>query len=217
VLICAGRTDTGVHAIGQVAHFDTHAERSSRSWILGSNSNLPADISVGWAQPVPETFHARFSARARRYRYVILNLPYRSALFRQRAAWYHRSLNVKLMAEAATCLVGEHDFSSFRGIDCQAKSPVRTIYELTVERYGDFVVLEIEANAFLHRMVRNIAGVLMAVGSGERPVHWVQEVLANRNRTLGGVTAPPQGLYLLRVVYAPEFGLPVSDTKGLWG
>jgi tRNA pseudouridine38-40 synthase len=216
-LICAGRTDTGVHAIGQVVHFDTHAERSPRSWILGSNSNLPADLSVVWAQPVPNTFHARFSARTRRYRYVILNRSYRSALFRQRAAWCYRPLNVKPMAEAAACLLGEHDFSSFRGIDCQAKSPVRTIYELTVERYGDFVVLEIEANAFLHRMVRNIAGVLMAIGGGERPVHWMQEVLASRNRALGGVTAPPQGLYLLRVVYAPEFGLPVPDPRGLRG
>lgn len=215
-LSCAGRTDAGVHATGQVVHFDTHAERSPRSWILGSNSNLPADISIVWAQLVPETFHARFAALARRYRYVIINRPFRSALLRQRAAWCHEPLNFQWMIEAANPLIGEHDFTSFRGIDCQAKSPVRTVHELTVERHADFIVLEIEANAFLHHMVRNIAGVLLAIGSGEQPIYWAQEVLAARNRALGGVTAPPEGLYLAKVRYAEEFSLPAPRSASLW-
>lgn len=214
-LVCAGRTDAGVHATGQVVHFDTRAERSPHSWVLGSNSNLPADISVVWVQAVSETFHARFSALARRYRYVIINRPFRSALLRQRAAWCHETLNVQWMIEAAGSLIGEHDFTSFRGIDCQAKSPVRIVYDLTIERHGDFIVLEIEANAFLHHMVRNIAGVLLAIGSGERPIYWVQEVLTARNRALGGVTAPPEGLYLARVRYAEEFSLP-APRSALW-
>jgi len=207
-VICAGRTDAGVHGIGQVVHFDTQAERSPRSWVLGSNSNLPADIGVIWAKPVPETFHARFSALARRYRYVILNRPYRSALWRQRAAWCYKPLTAEWMAAAAAQLVGEHDFTSFRAAGCQARSPVRTVYALTVARQGDCIVLEIEANAFLHHMVRNIAGVLMAIGGGERPVRWAREVLKIRDRSLGGVTASPEGLYLLQVRYAAEFGLP---------
>lgn len=216
-VICAGRTDSGVHGSGQVVHFDTPAERAPRSWVLGSNANLPADICLQWAKPVPKTFHARFSALARRYRYVILNRPYRSALLRQRAAWYYRPLRVETMAEAAKQLIGEHDFTSFRGVDCQARSPVRTLGALSVERRGDLVVMEAEANAFLHHMVRNIAGVLMAIGSGERPVDWAGQVLQARDRTRGGVTAPPEGLYLLRVRYPAEFDLPAASPESSFG
>ena len=207
--VCAGRTDTGVHALGQVVHFDTQAQRTPRAWVLGCNANLPADISVLWACPVADTFHARFAALSRRYRYIILNRSFRSALHRQRAVWRCQHLDATRMAEAGALLVGEHDFSSFRALGCQAKSPVRTIYTLSVQQQGDLLVIEVEANAFLHHMVRNIAGVLLAVGSGERSVHWVQEVLAARNRAVGGVTAPAEGLYLVAVRYAEEFGLPM--------
>lgn len=211
-LTCAGRTDARVHAICQVVHFDTETQRPPYAWVMGSNSKLPSDINVLWAKAVPDTFHARFSALARRYRYMILNRPYRSALHRHRAAWCYKPLHAETMAEAASYLRGEHDFSSFRAAGCQARSPRRTVYALTVKRQGDFIVLEIEANAFLHHMVRNIAGVLMAIGSGDRPVQWVQEVLAARNRTLGGVTAPPQGLYLISVRYPAMFALPSEDS-----
>ncbi|MBL8251523.1 MAG: tRNA pseudouridine(38-40) synthase TruA [Candidatus Competibacter sp.] len=207
-LVCAGRTDAGVHGIGQVAHFDTAAARSTRAWVLGGNANLPADISLHWACPVPDDFHARFSALARRYRYLIFNRPHRSALWRQRATWCYRPLDAGRMHAAAQCLLGEHDFSSFRAADCQAHHPRREIRELTVSRQGDGVVLEVEANAFLHHMVRNIAGVLMAIGAGERPVEWAREVLERRDRTQAGVTAPAEGLYLLAVRYPPRFGLP---------
>lgn len=210
-LICAGRTDAGVHATAQVVHFDTEAERPPRAWIFGTNSNLPPEIAVSWAQPVPETFHARFSARARRYRYVIFNRPVRSALHRQRASWFYKSLDVARMREAGLYLVGEHDFSSFRSVECQAKSPIRTVYALELEWRGDFLILEIEANAFLHRMVRNIAGVLMTIGSGTRPIGWAHEVLEARDRALGGTTAPPQGLYLIAVRYPSVFGVPAAE------
>jgi tRNA pseudouridine38-40 synthase len=213
--VCAGRTDAGVHALGQVLHFDTQAERSARAWVLGGNSELPADINLLWAQPVTEIFHARFSALARRYRYLILNRPCRSALWRQRAAWYPRPLNAERMAEAAVSLTGEHDFSAFRAAECQAKSPMRTVRALTVERQDDLVHLDVEADGFLHHMVRNLTGVLMAIGSGERPVHWARQVLEGRDRTLGGITAPSQGLYLFSVRYAEEFGLP-SSPPAVW-
>lgn len=208
--ICAGRTDSGVHGIGQVVHFDTTAVRSMRSWVLGSNANLPLDLSVSWACQVPEEFHARFSALARRYRYLILNRPHRSALWRQRATWCYRPLDVEWMHAAGQVLVGEHDFSSFRAAECQARHPVREIRELTVRRQGDGVVLDVEANAFLHHMVRNIAGVLLAIGTGDRPVEWAREVLERRDRTQGGVTAPADGLYLLAVRYPERFGLPAN-------
>jgi tRNA pseudouridine38-40 synthase len=209
-LICAGRTDAGVHGVGQVLHFDTTAVRSERAWVLGGNANLPSDISLVWAREVPEDFHARFSALARRYRYLILNQPRRSALWRDRAAWRHRPLDAGRMHEAGQALVGEHDFSSFRAAECQARHPIREIRELTVRRQGDGVVLEVEANAFLHHMVRNIAGVLMAVGFGDRRVEWAREILERRDRTQAGATAPAEGLYLLAVRYPDRFGLPVA-------
>jgi tRNA pseudouridine38-40 synthase len=205
---CAGRTDAGVHALGQVCHLETQAQRPSRAWIRGTNSHLPEDISILWSLPVPDTFHARFSALARRYRYLILNRAVRSALHRQRATWFCRPLDVERMAQAARSLVGEHDFTSFRAVACQSRTPVRSVYTLEVTRKDDFVILEVEANGFLHHMVRNIAGVLMAVGTGVRPVHWAQQVLESRDRTLGGVTAPPEGLYLIHVRYPAMFRLP---------
>ncbi len=205
---CAGRTDTGVHGLGQVVHFETDAERTTRSWILGTNVNLPGDVNVNWVERVSSDFHARFSAVSRRYRYVILNRMTRSAVWRERAVWIHRPLDEVLMQQAAVDLVGTHDFSSYRALACQAKSPVRTVKSLTVTREADRIVIDIEANAFLHHMVRNIAGVLMAIGAGDHPVSWAKEVLAYRDRTLGGVTAPPQGLFFVSVGYPPAFDLP---------
>ncbi len=207
-VICAGRTDTGVHASGQVVHFETEAQRTERSWALGSNVNLSRDVAVTWAKPVHENFHARFSAQAREYRYEILNRAFRPAIDRDRRVWDYRPLDAARMHQAARALRGEHDFSSFRALACQAKSPVRTVHRLDVSREGRCVVIHIRANAFLHHMVRNIAGVLMAIGCGERPVEWAGEVLALRDRTLGGVTAPPQGLYLTRVEYPDRYAIP---------
>lgn len=210
-VFCAGRTDTGVHGEGQVIHFDTPSIRSMRGWVLGTNVNLPDDVNINWVQEVSDEFHARFSATSRSYRYVILNRPTRSAIWRDRAVWVHHSLDETLMQRAANHLVGTHDFSSYRAIGCQAKSPVRTINQLTVSRIEDRIIIEISANAFLHHMVRNIAGVLITIGRGEEPVDWSREVLNHRDRTLGGVTAPPQGLYLVHVGYPDTFELPVGS------
>jgi len=206
--ICAGRTDAGVHAVAQVAHFDTEAVRSERSWRLGANTYLPADVSITWLREVPGTFHARFSAAARSYRYLILNRDSRSALAAGRATWERRTLDVPRMHLAAQTLLGEHDFSAFRAIECQAKSPMRRVERVRVFRSGDWVSLEITANAFLHHMVRNVAGLLMAVGHGDSPVERVTRVLASRDRKTNAATAPPDGLYLTAVRYPGEFGLP---------
>ena len=214
VVHAAGRTDAGVHAVGQVIHFDSEALRSPRSWLLGTNSALPRDAVVRWVLPVDGDFHARFSAVRRSYRYVIYNATCRSALYRDRSAWQHRPLDVDTMNRAAGGLLGEHDFSSYRAQACQAKSPVRTVYRLRVARRGDYVIIDIEANAFLHHMVRNIAGVLMAIGSGERPAGWAADVLGYRDRALGGVTAPPQGLYLMSVAYSDGHGIPPVTCEG---
>ncbi|TCO80819.1 tRNA pseudouridine38-40 synthase [Plasticicumulans lactativorans] len=210
-VICAGRTDAGVHGLGQVVHFDTSARRAGTAWVLGSNALLPADVSVRWMCEVPGHFHARFSAVARRYRYVILNRRQRSALVHGRATPYHRPLDAERMHAAGQALLGEHDFSAYRAAGCQATHPRRALYALTVGRRGDYVVLEVEANAFLHHMVRNIAGVLLAIGAGERPVDWAGQVLAGRDRRAGGVTAPPDGLYFLHVQYPQGFVLPQPD------
>ncbi len=205
---CAGRTDTGVHGVGQVVHIETTAQRSPRSWVLGANANLPFDVNVTWAKTVDESFHARFSAVNRAYRYVILNRMTRSCLHRNRAVWTHRPLDADRMHEAAQLLVGTHDFSSFRAQGCQAKSPIRMLTCLNVSRQGDQIIIDVGANAFLHHMVRNLAGVLMAIGRGDEAVGWAQEVLERRNRTRGGVTAPPEGLYLMHVGYPPEYEIP---------
>lgn len=207
-LMCAGRTDTGVHACGQVVHFDTQAERSMKAWTMGANINLPHDISVAWAKVMPAHFHARFKAIARRYRYVIYNDQIRPAHCNEEITWNHRPLDVERMAEAAQALVGKHDFSAFRAGQCQAKSPIKQLHHLRASRHGKMIVLDIRANAFLHHMVRNIAGVLMTIGAGERPVEWAGEVLASRIRRTGGVTAHPYGLYLIQVEYHDEFALP---------
>lgn len=216
-VVCAGRTDAGVHGAGQVVHFDTDAVRSPHAWVMGTNSHLPADVALTWAQPVPEDFHARFSAVARRYRYLILNRRYRPALAAGRATHWYRPLDAARMHEAGQALLGEHDFSSFRAAGCQAEHPVRALYALEVRRDGDRVVLEVEANAFLHHMVRNIAGVLLAIGGGERPVGWAAEVLAQCDRRCGGVTAPADGLYFLHVQYPQRYGLPCGNPSGLTG
>ena len=207
-VVCAGRTDTGVHALGQVIHVDVSAERSPRNWLLGSNANLPHDVNVTWVTTVSDEFHARFSATGRRYRYLILKRVARSSLLHGRATWAHRALDSERMHEAGQALVGTHDFSSYRALGCQAKSPVRELRSLTVARRGDLIAITVAANAFLHHMIRNIAGVLMTIGRRDRPVEWAAEVLALRDRTLGGVTAPSDGLYLTRVEYPAVFHIP---------
>jgi len=217
VVVCAGRTDTGVHATGQVVHFDTRSRRESQNWVRGSNANLPDDIRVQWAVEIPESFHARFSAIQRHYRYIILNRSTASALLGSRTCREYTCLDTASMAAAGRQLVGEHDFSSFRAAACQAKSPVRTIYELDVHRSGDFVYLDVRANAFLHHMVRCIAGVLIAVGRGEQPPGWVGEILAACDRTVSGFNATPAGLYLVAVRYAPEFTLPEAGWLPQYG
>jgi len=209
-LTCAGRTDAGVHAFGQVAHFDTHALRSGRGWVLGANSGLPVDVSLSWAVPVPAHFHARYCAEARTYRYLILNRTARSALTAHRAAWVHRPLDEERMAQAAAMLHGEHDFSAFRSSECQARSPIRRIERLSVERRGDWILIEATANAFLHHMMRNIAGLLIAIGKAEAPPSFAGEVLEGRDRTRNAATAPAAGLYLMSVRYGEAFGLPAA-------
>ena len=200
----AGRTDAGVHATGQAAHFDTAVRRSNRSWLLGINANLPADICVLWAQPVAEAFHARFAATSRSYRYRILNRQVRSALERNRVWWVRQPLDIAAMQAAAQCLVGRHDFSAFRAAACQSHSPIREMTQLDISRDADAVVVECTANAFLHHMVRNIVGSLVKVGLGEAEPEWVAGLLESRDRKLSGMTAPAAGLTLTSVGYPPE-------------
>jgi tRNA pseudouridine38-40 synthase len=207
-VVCAGRTDTGVHATQQVIHFDTEVYRSVRAWVFGTNSHLPQDISVRWAKPVADDFHARFSALTRRYRYLIYNQPIRAAIARNAVTCQYRHLDVKRMEAAAKYLVGEHDFTSYRALGCQAKTPTRTVHELSVTRRDDLLIIEICANAFLHHMVRNIAGVLMSIGAGTHEPEWAKEVLEARDRTVGGITAPAYGLYLVAVTYPEQYELP---------
>lgn len=205
---CAGRTDAGVHALEQVIHFDSPARRSERAWVLGTNVNLPPDVAVLWAQAVAADFHARYRAQARHYRYLILCRGSRSALLRDRAVWVRQDLDLGRMRLAAADLVGEHDFSSFRALACQAKSPVRRVHYMELAREGDLIELRIGANGFLHHMVRNIAGVLITIGRGEAEPGWVRELLAQRDRTRGGVTAAAHGLYFVRADYPGEYPLP---------
>lgn len=210
-VVCAGRTDRSVHSSYQVVHFETTAKRDSRAWVFGCNANLPKDISVSWAGSVDEDFHARFSATSRRYNYVIYNHPIRPSNFSTELTWCHRPLDADLMHQAAQYLVGEHDFTSFRAVGCQSKSPVRTLEFVNVTRYGNVILLDIKGNAFLHHMVRNIAGVLISIGSGAEPVKWCSEVLAARDRTKASVTAPPYGLFLTQVDYPDKFDIPKSS------
>jgi tRNA pseudouridine38-40 synthase len=202
---CAGRTDTGVHASGQVIHFDTSSTRNDRGWLLGANSNLPDDISVLWARHVNDDFHARFSATGRNYRYRILNRLERSALHRHRAWWVYQPLDAERMHEAAQHLLGEHDFSAFRAAGCRANTPQRNITRINVARTGDWITLEVSANAFLQHMVRNITGTLASVGEGEQSTGWIAEVLESRDRKRGGIAAPPHGLTFMSVDYPCEY------------
>ena len=212
---CAGRTDTGVHASGQVVHFDTQSDRSKRGWLFGANSNLPDDIAVIWARPVPDDFHARFSATARRYRYVILNCEIRSALHRHRAWCVYQPLIAERMHDAAKLLLGKHDFSAFRSAGCQASTPVREITSISVARDDDWIVLDVTANAFLQHMVRNLVGSLVLVGGDDKSVEWLSALLTSRDRKQGGVAAPPHGLTLVEVNYPLEFKLPSgSEHRG---
>lgn len=210
--VCAGRTDAGVHARCQVVHFDSDAVRDPRAWMLGVTSALPPDMAAHWCVPVEAEFSARFSARARRYRYLLLNRSVRPAYQHAYLAWERRSLDVALMHEAAQALVGEQDFSAFRTVHCQARHARREIQEINVVRTGNVVAFEIQANAFLHHMVRNIVGSLLPVGRGERDPAWIGELLAGRDRTLAGPTAPPQGLTFLYPIYDPRWGLPAEVT-----
>lgn len=206
-VVCAGRTDTGVHATNQVIHFDCEKERTIRAWIHGANSFLPKDICVKWGKEMPDTFHARYSALSRRYRYVIYNSAIRPGLLRSNVTWQYRQLDHRLMHQGAQALLGENDFTSFRSIECQSNTPMRNVHNIQVTRLNDLVIIDITANAFLHHMVRNIAGVLIAVGSGKHPVVWVDEVLKAKDRKLGAETAPSYGLYLSQVTYPQEFGI----------
>jgi len=215
VTICAGRTDAGVHATGQVIHFDTVAVRTPRAWVLGVNTKLPAAIALQWAGEVAAGFHARHAAIRRIYRYIILNRSARSALQRTRTAWIHRSLDAGAMHSAAQALIGEHDFSAFRSIECQSKTPVRKIERIEVQRTSDTVWLEIEANAYLHHMVRNIVGTLLDVQREPDPAAAMARILAGGERRQAGVTAPAAGLYLWRVEYPAVFGIPAPD-EAFW-
>ena len=209
-VICAGRTDTGVHATSQVVHFDSDAERKRHGWVLGINTNLPDDICVHWAAFVNDEFHARFSACSRTYRYLILNRLVRSALHRNRAWWVYEPLDHEAMQAAADHLLGAHDFSAFRAAGCQASTPNREISHLQVSRTGDWLAVTVTANAFLQHMVRNITGVLVTIGKGDEEPFWAKSVLESRDRTQGGVAAPPHGLTLIDVEYPVEFNIPTG-------
>jgi len=212
-VFCAGRTDAGVHALAQVVHFDTQADRPSHGWLLGANSKLPNDISVQWIQEVPEEFHARFKAKSRRYRYVIANSPARPALTDRYATWIYHRLDADLMHEAAQVLLGIHDFSAFRSSECQAKTPIKNIEFANILREEDYVILDIKADAFLHHMVRNIIGTLLPIGLGQEPVDFMKKVLESRDRTQAGMTAKPCGLSLIEINYPDNFKLPSPSNK----
>lgn len=205
---CAGRTDAGVHALEQVVHFDCEVVRDLRAWLMGGNSQLPDDIRIIWAKPAIGDFHARYSAIARFYRYVILNRPMKSALLRTQATWCYQSLDAERMHVAAQYLIGEHDFSSFRAQGCQSKSPNRFMHFIDVYRQDEKVIIDICANAFLHHMVRNIAGVLMEIGTGKRPTDWTAQLLDIKDRAQAAITAPPHGLHLGGVYYPAYYGIP---------
>lgn len=217
-IVTAGRTDTGVHATHQVIHFDSDAQRSEFSWCRGTNRFLDHDVRLTWVAPVEPEFHARFSALSRSYRFIIYNAPIQSALYRKHATHEFRSLDVRLMSEAGKSLLGEHDFSSFRAAGCQAHSPVRTMQDFTLQSNGDWIWFDVTANAFLQHMVRNIAGCLIEIGHGKRRVEWISELIEQKDRTKGGITAAPNGLYLTGVEYPSNYCLP-STNKGVayWG
>jgi tRNA pseudouridine38-40 synthase len=210
-LTCAGRTDTGVHASGQVVHFDAPVQRELKAWMLGCNTNLPGDIAVHWVRSVKDDFSARFSAVSRSYRYILFNRRNRSAVFQSNVAWSFQAHDEQVMNVAAQHLLGEQDFSAFRSSRCQANHAVRVMQEISLKRHGDYLILDIRANAFLHHMVRNIMGTLMVIGRGEQPVEWMLEVLQGRDRKCAGMTASPAGLYMVNVQYPEQFGLPTQS------
>ena len=214
--VCAGRTDAGVHACAQVVHFDTAAQRPLSAWVRGVNASLPRGLSVLWAKEVSPEFHARYSALRRHYRYVLLNRPVRPAIANGRVGWFHLPLDEARMREAAALLVGEHDFSAFRSSECQARSPIRRLEHIEIERRGDYLIFDFRANAFLHHMVRNLVGTLIYVGSGRHEPQWVGQVLLARDRSLAAPTFDAAGLYLARVDYDASWGLPdsVGETAG---
>ena len=207
-VFCAGRTDAGVHGTGQVVHFDINVDRKMVAWTMGANAHLPKDIAVRWATEVNEDFHARFTATARRYRYIIFNNALRPAILGNGVSHYHGHLDEQKMHEAGQYLLGENDFTSFRAVHCQSRSPWRNLMHLKVTRQGDFVIIDIKANAFVHHMVRNITGSLIKVGKGEEKPEWIEWLLAQKNRTLAGATAKAEGLYLVDVDYPKEHNLP---------
>ena len=213
--ICAGRTDAGVHALAQVVHFDTTAERPESAWVRGVNALLPQACAVNWSRAVDPAFNARYSAVSRCYRYVLLNHAVRPALDETRVGWFHLPLDLDGMRSAARLLVGEHDFSAFRSAECQARTPVRTLTRLEIERRGDYVIFDVCANAFLHHMVRNLVGCLVYVGKGKYPPEWVGEVLESRDRGRGAPTFAAAGLYLSRVTYEARWGLPDEPRRAL--
>ena len=204
----AGRTDRGVHARLQVVHFDAPAPRPEAAWVRGVNASLPDSVAVLWSRPVPDEFHARYSARSRTYRYELLTRPVRPALRAAHVGWFHRALDVARMREAAAFLVGEHDFSAFRSSECQARSPVRTLHALDIHGDGERIDFVLRANAFLHHMVRNLVGTLVYVGKGKHPPGWAREVLESRSRARAAPTFGPEGLYLETIEYEAKWGLP---------
>ncbi len=214
-VVGAGRTDAGVHATGQIVHFDTDAVRSEHAWVFGANTHLPRDISVMWVRPVSLDFHARYSALSRRYRYIIYNHEIRPAVLAKAVSWYYRGLEVELIQQSVPYLIGEHDFSAFRGAGCQSNTPIREVFNIEIVRQQKIVTIDVEANAFLLHMVRNIVGVLMTVGSGVRPPKWVKEVLESRDRRRAAMTASPHGLYFVEVNYSAEFDLPKAPESPL--
>jgi tRNA pseudouridine38-40 synthase len=213
---CAGRTDAGVHGTGQVVHFDTESVRGERGWTMGVNANLPDAIAVTWCKQVSDDFHARFSATARRYRYIIYNSKLRPGILTAGLSHYHQPLDAERMHQAAQSILGENDFSSFRAAQCQSNSPNRFVHFVNVTRHNQYVVIDIKANAFVHHMVRNIAGSLIAIGKGEQPVEWMAHVLALKDRTQAAETAKPNGLYLIEVDYPESFGLPKNHPGPLF-
>ncbi|HXD01880.1 MAG TPA: tRNA pseudouridine(38-40) synthase TruA [Novosphingobium sp.] len=214
--VCAGRTDAGVHGLMQVVHFDTTLRREEFSWIRGTNRFLPADIAVQWAKPVPDAFHSRASAVARRYAYVVLESPVRPSIDAGRVGWVFRPLDGGAMQEAAALLIGQHDFSSFRAAACQARTPVKTMNRVTIARHGSYWRFEFEADAFLHHMIRNIMGCLLVIGQGQQPPQWMSQVLAARDRDAAAPTFSPDGLYFLGPVYSPEWKLPSRTAAYDW-
>ena len=207
-IVCAGRTDTGVHATGQVVHFDTGACRDEKAWVLGVNAHLPDDVASIWSRNVDDDFSARFTATARQYRYVILNRKGRAATFNNKVTWRHGVIDAEAMHEAAQSLIGERDFSSFRSSACQSEHGWRNIHFVNIHRKDDFIYIDIEANAFLHHMVRNIVGSLLMIGQGEKPVEWMSELIDLKDRNQAGPTAPADGLYLVKVTYPDSYQIP---------